>query len=198
MNIGRYRVTGTLGEGGMGVVYAAVDDRLNRPLASKMIRQTAADPQARDRFWREARAAASVNHPNVCRIYEIGEEDGALFIAMELIEGESLEVRLRRGALPIGEAVQIALGVLSALAALRRQSLVHRDLKPSNVFVTPSGIKLLDFGIARTVQTDLSVTDAGLTAAGAIVGTPGYMAPEQVLGEAIDERADLFSAAIVL
>jgi len=138
--IGRYRVTDTLGEGGMGVVYAALDEQLERPIALKILRQdNAADPVARERFWREARLAAHVNHPHVCQLYEMGESDGQLFIAMERLEGESLAARLGRGAVPLADAVQIGLDVLAALDALHRRGIMHRDLKPSNIFLTPHG-----------------------------------------------------------
>src|SRR4051812_49113758 len=167
----------------MGVVYAARDERLERSVALKTLSSLATDQTARQRFWREARAAASVNHPNVCQIYEIGEHAGDLFIAMELLEGESLSDRLRRGALAVSEAVPITLQVLSALSSLHARGIVHRDLKPSNVFLTSHGVKLLDFGLARPSDPELarsagSLTD--LTRTGMIVGTPRYMAPEQV------------------
>src|SRR5206468_13083974 len=147
--IGPYVIERKLGEGGMGVVYAARDERLQRTIALKTLSALAGDPTARQRFWREARAAASVNHPNVCQIYEIGEDQGELFIAMELLEGEGLADRLRRGPLSVAEAVPIGLDVLAALAALHARGIVHRDLKPSNVFLTAHGVKLLDFGLAR-------------------------------------------------
>src|SRR5260221_8943889 len=159
------------------------------------------DETGRKRFWREARAAASVNHPNVCHIYEIGDHDGELFIAMELLEGEALAERLRRGPLSLSEAVPIGLGVLAALQALHARGIVHRDLKPSNVFVTPHGVKLLDFGLARPSDPELarargSATE--LTRTGMMVGPPRYMAPEQVTGEALDARSDLFAAGAIL
>ena len=129
----------------MGVVYAARDERLERVVAVKTMTSPASD-ERRKRFWREARAAASINHPNICQIHEIGEDAGTLFIAMELLEGESLADRLRRGPLSVADALPIALGILAALSALHGRGLVHRDLKPSNVFLTPHGVKLLDFG----------------------------------------------------
>ena len=150
--IGRYRVTGKLGEGGMGLVYEAVDDRLGRPIALKVIRQdTVGNSLARERFWREARLAASVNHPHICQIYEVGEADQQLFIAMERLDGEPLSARLDRGAVPLADAVPIGLEVLGALDALHVRGIVHRDLKPSNIFLTRHGVKLLDFGLARPV-----------------------------------------------
>ena len=156
------------------------------------------DETARKRFWREARAAASVNHPNVCQIYEIGEDNGQLFIAMELLEGEALAERLRRGPLSVSEAVPMALGMLAALSALHARGIVHRDLKPSNVFLTPHGVKLLDFGLARPeLEPSLGLAE-GLTRTGIVMGTPRYMAPEQVDGEAVDARSDLFAAGAIL
>ena len=180
----------------MGVVYAAHDERLERPVALKMIREASTDDKARERLWREARAAASVSHPNICQLFEIAEEDGELFIAMELLEGESLAERLGRGPLKVAEAAQTALAMLAALEALHRRELVHRDLKPSNVFLTPHGIKLLDFGLARPFQQEAG--DASLTQTGVLIGTPRYLAPEQILGRPVDERGDLFAAGAIL
>jgi serine/threonine protein kinase len=151
-SVGRYTLTGTLGEGGMGVVYSARDERLGRTVALKMIKATASDPAARDRLSREARSAASINHPAICQLYEIGEHEGELFLAMELLQGESLAVRLARGPMPLTDAVTTTLGILNGIEALQRQGLVHRDLKPSNIFLTPHGVKLLDFGLATTAD----------------------------------------------
>ncbi len=196
--IGRYAIERKLGEGGMCVVYAARDDRLERTIALKTLSAPASDETARQRLWREARAAASVNHPNVCQIYEIGEDDGRVFIAMELLEGEALAERLRRGPLSTSEAVPIALGMLAALSALHARGIIHRDLKPSNVFLTVHGVKLLDFGLARPeLDGSLSPT-VELTRPGIVMGTPRYMAPEQVTGDAIDTRSDLFAAGAIL
>jgi TolB-like protein len=200
--IGRYRIVKKLGEGGMGVVYAAHDDDLDRSIAIKLIKQDAQqDEQAGKRFRREAKAAASVNHPNVCQLFEIGEDAGALFLAMELLEGEPLSERMRRGAVPLAEAVPIMLGILSALGALHTREVVHRDLKPSNVFLTPHGVKLLDFGLARPIKPldgDVEQTQSQVTQAGFIVGTPRYMAPEQLQGQSIDHRVDLFAVGAIL
>ncbi|MCA1561722.1 MAG: serine/threonine-protein kinase [Acidobacteria bacterium] len=187
-----------LGEGGMGVVYAARDDRLERTIALKTLSALVNDETARQRLWREARAAASVNHPNICQIYEIGEDGGRLFIAMELLEGEALSDRLRRGPLSASEAVPIGLGMLAALAALHARGIVHRDLKPSNVFLTAHGVKLLDFGLAGPEPDGSLGPDTGLTRTGVVMGTPRYMAPEQVTGEAVDTRSDLFAAGAIL
>ena len=199
--IGHYAIDRKLGEGGMGVVYAARDERLERNVALKMMSSLADDETARRRFWREARAAASVNHPNICQLYEIGEEAGELFIAMELLEGEALSERLQQGPLSVSKTVPIGLGVLAALSALHARGIVHRDLKPSNVFLTPHGVKLLDFGLARPSDPELarSLDSAeNLTRTGMLMGTPGYMAPEQVTGEALDARTDLFATGAIL
>jgi non-specific serine/threonine protein kinase len=199
--IGHYAIARKLGEGGMGVVYEARDERLERTVALKTMSSLVSDETARKRFWREARAAARVNHPNVCQLYEIGEDAGELFIAMELLEGEALAERLRRGPLNVSETVPIGLGMLAALSALHARGIVHRDLKPSNVFLTPHGVKLLDFGLARPSDPELarSLSSATeLTRTGMLVGTPRYMAPEQVTGEAVDARSDLFAAGAVL
>ena len=194
--IGHYEITGTLGEGGMGVVYSARDARLDRTVALKMIRRGSADAAAAERLRREARAAAAVSHPNICQLYDIGEEEGDLFIAMEYLEGESLAKRLERGPVPLDEAVRIALAMLAALEALHGRGLIHRDLKPSNVFLTPHGVKLLDFGLARPVA--VSDAETRLTGPGTIFGTPQYMSPESVLGRPVDARGDLFAAGVVL
>jgi len=197
--IGHYAITRKLGEGGMGIVYAARDERLERTVALKTMSSSLADGDtARRRFWREARAAASINHPNVCQIHEIGEDAGTLFIAMELLEGESLSDRLQRGPLRVSEALPVALGALSALGALHAVGLVHRDLKPSNVFLTPHGVKLLDFGLARPQLDRSSDIAAALTRTGVLMGTPNYMAPEQAVGEAVDARTDLFALGAIL
>jgi len=182
----------------MGVVYAARDERLERVVALKTMLSVGGDETARKRFWREARAAASVNHPNVCQIYEIGEDQGQLFIAMELLEGEALADRLRRGPLSVSQAVPMGLGMLAALSALHARGIVHRDLKPSNVFLTPHGVKLLDFGLARPELEPTLGSMEGLTRTGVVMGTPRYMAPEQVVGEPTDARSDLFAAGAIL
>jgi len=199
--IGHYAIARKLGQGGMGVVYAARDERLDRTVALKTMSSLATDETARKRFWREARAAASVNHPNICQLYDVGEDRGELFIAMELLEGEALADRLRRGAMSVAEAMPIGLGVLAALSALHARGIVHRDLKPTNVFLTPHAVKLLDFGLARPTDPELARSlgsSAELTRTGMLVGTPRYMAPEQVTGEAVDARSDLFAAGAIL
>ena len=196
--IGSYRVTRKLGEGGMGVVYAAVDEKLNRPVAVKTIRDAGADTPTRERFWREARAAAAVSHPNICQLYEIAEDGDQLFLVMELLEGQPLSEKLTAGPLSPHEALALLVPVLEALEALHARRIVHRDLKPSNVFVTGYGVKLLDFGLARPVAGDVAATEADLTLAVQVVGTPAYMAPEQLDGSPVDGRADLFAAGVLL
>jgi eukaryotic-like serine/threonine-protein kinase len=194
--IGRYRLTRQLGQGGMGVVYAAHDDRLDRSVAIKRIREASDDAQ-RERLLREARAAASISHPNVCHVYELAEEGGELYLVMELLTGEPLAERMAREPVPLAEALQITLGILAALEALHGRGIVHRDLKPSNVFLTPHGVKLLDFGLARPLVEQLK-TEATLTAPGTILGTPRYMPPEQWEGEAFVPASDLFAVGVIL
>jgi TolB-like protein len=198
--IGPYEITGKLGEGGMGVVYSANDTRLNRPVALKLILDSGSDEDSRKRFTREAQAAARVTHPNICRLYDIGEADGRPFLVMELLEGESMSSRLRRGPMSLAEALEVTMSVLAALAALHRSTIVHRDLKPSNVFLSTQGVKLLDFGLAKPVSppSDDKRTQTELTRHGVIVGTPGYSSPEQVTGRPVDARSDLFAAGAIL
>ncbi len=196
--IGPYAIERKLGQGGMGVVYAARDERLKRTVAVKMMSSLANDERARTRFWREARIAASVNHPNVCQIYEISEDHGELFIAMELLEGEALSERLLKGPLCIADALPIEFGILAALSALHARGIVHRDLKPSNVFLTLHSVKLLDFGLARPQPEPSLDTETSLTHSGTVLGTPSYMAPEQVTSGVVDSRCDLFAAGAIL
>lgn len=196
--IGRYQVTRVLGQGGMGVVYAAHDDRLDRPVAIKVVRPDVLQAEgARERFRREARAAARVSHPHICPLYEFDEDGGQPFLVMELLDGEPLSARLSRGPIPFAETLDLADTMLDALAALHRRGVVHRDLKPANVFLTPHGLKLLDFGLAQPLSGD-EQTQERLTGRGVFVGTPQYMAPEQLLEGRVDERADLFAAGAVI
>ena len=195
-SIGPYEITGTLGQGGMGIVYSAWDDRLKRAVAVKTIRANDSDPASTERLRREARAGARVNHPNICQLYDVGSEQGQFYIAMELLEGESLGARLKQAVLPLNEAVSIAVSVLSALDALHTQGLIHRDLKPSNIFLTPHGVKLLDFGLARPIALDHD--ESRLTLPGTIIGSPRYLSPEQLMDEQSDHRVDLFAIGAVL
>ncbi len=175
--VDHYRVLRQLGEGGMGVVFEAEDQRLGRRVALKVLRPDGADPMARERLIREARVAAGVVHPLICQVYALGELGSSPYIAMELVEGETLAGRLARGPLPPFEALRLAVTMIEALAVLHRHGIVHRDLKPSNVFLGTRGLKLLDFGLARPVQASADVTGQPVTAAGMIVGTPQVRRP---------------------
>jgi TolB-like protein len=196
-SIARFRIVRPLGEGGMGVVYAAHDDSLQREVAIKLLRPDVIgrSPAA---LLREARAAARVTHPSVCTIYEVGEHDGTPFLVMELLDGETVASRLTRGPLGPFEACAILIPALEALDALHKEGLVHLDIKPANVFVTSRGVKLVDFGLARAT----TLNDQGITitnsSAGLLAGTPSYMAPEQVRAGAVDARTDIFAAGVLL
>jgi len=194
--LGKYEIVASLGSGGMGEVYRALDPRLEREVAIKVLRSLASNAETQARLWREARSAASVSHPGICQIYDVGESDERLFIVMELLTGDSLAMRLKDGALKPDEAVTTALGILGALSALHSRQIVHRDLKPSNVFLTDGGIKLLDFGLARSSEP--SGSEQTITKTGMVVGTPRYMAPEQWAEGALDPRSDLFAAGAIL
>jgi serine/threonine protein kinase len=192
--IGAYQVQERIGGGGMGVVHKALDTRLGRPVALKFLQpRLCADNSAAQRFRLEARAVVAVEHPNICTIEEIGEtEDGRLFLAMPLYEGETLQQLIARGPLRFAEAVSIAIQVARALAAAHARGVIHRDIKPSNVLVTRDGmVKLLDFGIAKLV-------DITLTGGAGPLGTLAYMSPEQARSERVDLRTDLWSLGIVL
>jgi non-specific serine/threonine protein kinase len=191
----QYRLTRKLGEGGMGVVFEARDDRLDRLVAIKRLRSMDSDPSLKERLLREARVAAKISHPNICQVYELAEENGELFVVMELLEGETLAGRIERGTVPLADALQTALGVLGALEAMHSRGIIHRDLKPSNIFLTPHGVKLLDFGLARPHLAEGHVT---LTQPGMIVGTPRYMAPEMFGDEPVGPSADLFALGAIL
>jgi serine/threonine protein kinase/Tol biopolymer transport system component len=193
--ISHYRILERLGGGGMGVVYKALDLRLDRLVALKFLAgQRGADEQQKRRFVREARAASVLDHPNICTIYEIDETgDGALFIAMALCEGETLRDRIDRGPLPFNEAVEVALQIAAGLARAHERGIVHRDVKPSNVMLSPDGlVKLVDFGIAKLAD------QSRLTLAGSAMGTAAYMSPEQFDGESVDLRTDIWSLGVVI
>jgi serine/threonine-protein kinase len=197
-HISHYRIQGRLGQGGMGVVYLAEDERLGRNVALKVIRDNSTDQSARLRLVREARIAAGISHPLICQVFELGEWNDQPFIAMELVDGEPLSAVLSNGPLPAADALPIAIAIVEALIVLHRRGIIHRDLKPSNVFVTETGVKVLDFGLARPMATPQEETAAAITHSGTFLGTPRYAAPEQLLGDEVDERADLFSAGVIL
>jgi serine/threonine protein kinase/tetratricopeptide (TPR) repeat protein len=193
--LGHYEVISLIGSGGMGEVYRARDPRLGRDVAVKTLRSAGADGRAR--LWREARAAASVSHPSVCQIHDVGETSDNIYIVMELLQGEPLAHRLKDGPLPVDDAIKVTLSILGALTALHSRDIVHRDLKPSNVFLTDSGIKLLDFGLARS-RHPMSGAELTITQAGTIVGTPRYMAPEQWGDSPPDPRSDVFTTGSLM
>ena len=204
--IGPYEIVGWLGSGGMGDVYRARDSRLDREVAVKLIPETfATDTKRVLRFEQEARAAGQLNHPNILAVYDVGLHAGAPYIISELLEGESLRSRLHGGALPPRRAIDYARQIAEGLAAAHEKGIVHRDVKPDNLFITRDGrIKILDFGIAKlTRPVDDAATQTGLpmptqTEAGTTVGTPSYMSPEQIRGEPVDHRSDIFSFGLVL
>jgi len=199
---GPYLIESALGEGGMGSVYLARDTSLDRPVALKFLsRALEGEEDARRRFLREAKAAAALDHPYICKIYQTGEGDGRPFIAMEYVRGETLRQRLDAGPLPLKDALWIAVEVAEALETAHAAPIVHRDLKPSNIMLTTDGhVKLLDFGLAKRVEAgpDCAPTASALTDTGIVQGTVAYMSPEQVRGESVDPRSDLFSVGVVL
>ena len=201
--VGHYRILEEVGSGGMGVVYQGWDERLERTVAIKTVHEAAKSGEAKSRLWREARSLARVSHPRICQVFDVLEDSKDLFLVMEFLEGRSLLDRIASGAIATSEAVSIEEQILEALEALHTLGIVHRDLKPSNVFLTPHGVKLLDFGLARSASPSATVSmdqaSTALTAAGMIVGTPQYMAPEQANGSAaIGPAADLFAAGCIL
>ena len=209
--LGPYEVVGALGVGGMGEVYRATDTRLDRTVAVKVLTAHVADsPEQRERFEREARAVAAINHPNICTLFDVGRERPSSvgppvdFIVMEFLDGETVAQRLERGPVPIVEALSIAVEVAEALDTAHRQGIVHRDLKPSNVMLTETGVRLLDFGLAKQHEAappgplTSAPTHTALTMEGSILGTLHYMSPEQLDGKPADARSDVFSFGATL
>jgi len=194
--IGRYKILGELGRGAMGVVYKAEDPNLDRIVALKTI-VIEADAEGRKeyekRFFLEAKAAGKLNHPNIVTAYDFGEEEGVTYLAMELVEGTDLRERLKKGALPVAEAVDVAHQIAEGLGYAHERGIVHRDIKPGNIMLQKRGpAKIMDFGLARMRVADHK------TSTGMVLGTPKYMSPEQVAGQPVDPRSDLFSLGIVL
>ena len=205
--LGPYEILSPLGAGGMGEVYRARDTRLHREVAVKMLPQhLALSPEMRERFEREARAVAALSHPHICALFDVGREGQIEYLVMELLEGQTLAERLTRGPLPTAEVVRFGGQIASALDAAHRKGMVHRDLKPGNVMLTPAGVKLLDFGLAKALApagpldtlTSAPTSAEDVTREGAILGTLAYMAPEQLEGKPADARTDIFALGTVL
>ena len=203
--LGPYEILGELGGGGMARVYRGWDRRLHREVAIKVIDDRLAMPGIGERFLREARAASALSHPNICTIFDIGEQDGAPYLVMELLEGETLRERINQDVIPVDEILRYSSEVADALAAAHARGIVHRDVKPANIFLVkkPNGsgqAKMLDFGLAKIDQFANEEREFGsnLTTMGATVGTVSYMSPEQARGEKLDARSDLFSLGIVM
>jgi serine/threonine protein kinase len=203
-----YRVLKQIGEGGMGVVYEAEDTRLGRHVALKFVAEKVMIPETIERFHREARAASLLNHPNICTVHDVGEAGGYHFIAMELLEGTTLDKLLERGPLPLEQLLPLAIQIASGLDAAHARGVIHRDIKPGNVFVTSEGrAKIMDFGLAKFLQppagslveaAESQTTLPHLTMPGAPMGTATFMSPEQVRGDELDARSDLFSFGTLL
>src|SRR5262249_19590865 len=203
--LGPYEILSPLGAGGMGEVYRAFDSRLGRDVAIKLLPGGyAAAPERVRRFEQEAHAAASLNHPNIVAIYDVGSRADAFFVVTELLEGETLRRRIGGGGLAARKAIEYSTQIAFGLAAAHEKGIVHRGLKPENIFITRDGrVKILDFGLAKLAPppvspTDRTLSDAVKTDAGVVLGTMGYMSPEQVRGSSVDHRSDLFSFGAVL
>src|SRR5271167_601746 len=205
--LGPYEIVAPLGTGGMGEVYRARDTRLERTVAIKILpAQFSSDPVRKQRFEREAKTISILNHPHICVLYDVGHQDGMDYLVMECVEGETLARRLEKGPLPLEQAIKFGMQIADALDKAHRSSVVHRDLKPGNIMLTPTGAKLLDFGLAKPAAplasmatlTAAATQDSPVTQQGTIVGTFQYMSPEQVEGKEVDGRSDIFSLGAVL
>src|SRR5207249_2304386 len=208
--LGPYEILAPLGAGGMGEVYRAKDTRLDRTVAVKVLPQhLSSSPDSRQRFEREAKTISQLSHPHICALYDVGNQDGVEFLVMEYLEGETLSDRLLKGPLEFEQVLRYAIEMADALDKAHRQGIVHRDLKPGNVMITKSGVKLLDFGLAKVIAPAGRSSGASLTALptqagsnltqeGTILGTFQYMAPEQLEGREADARTDIFAFGAVL
>src|SRR5713101_82619 len=205
--LGPYEILSAIGAGGMGEVYRARDTRLDRIVAIKVLPAHLADePERRERFEREARTIASLNHPHICTLHDIGRQDGIDFLVMEYLEGETLAQRLLKGSLPVQQVLQYAIEISDALDRAHRKGVTHRDLKPGNIMLTKTGAKLLDFGLAKLRQdaapatplSQMPTVDNAVTAQGTILGTLQYMAPEQLEAKEADARTDIFAFGAVV
>jgi eukaryotic-like serine/threonine-protein kinase len=203
--VGPYEILGSLGAGGMGEVYRARDPRLDRAVAIKIVTASrGTGPAQIERFLREARAIGRLSHPHICTLHDVGQQDDVPFLVMELLEGPTLAERIEQGPVPVGEALRIASQIARALDCAHRSGVIHRDLKPSNMMLTASGVKLLDFGLAKLREAEnegiASVSTRSLwqTVDGTVLGTLPYMAPEQVEGHDADARTDIFAVGVVI
>src|SRR6202043_1007139 len=208
--LGPYEIIAAIGAGGMGEVYRAKDTRLGRDVAIKVLPEALVkDVDRLRRFEQEARTIAALNHPNILGIHDIGTHEGAPFLVSELLDGETLREKIDAGPLPVKRAIEYGLGIAQGLAAAHAKGIVHRDLKPENVFITTDGrLKVLDFGLAKLVRSPVrgeqdprrreTIALTPLTEAGTVMGTVGYMSPEQVRGEEVDHRSDIFSFGSIL
>src|SRR6202030_3632477 len=205
--LGPYEILSSIGAGGMGEVYRARDTRLDRIVAIKVLPTHLADrSELRERFEREARTIASLNHPHICTLFDIGQQDSIDYLVMEYLEGETLAQRLQKGPLPLEQVLRYAIEIADALDKAHRKGITHRDLKPGNIMLTKSGTKLLDFGLAKLRQdavpgtplSQLPTAKEAITAQGTILGTLQYMAPEQVEGREVDARTDIFAFGVVV
>jgi serine/threonine protein kinase len=201
LKLGPYEIVGPLGSGGMGEVYRAQDARLGRDVAIKVLpAEFSSDAVRKQRFEREAKTISSLNHPNICVLYDVGSQDGMDYLVMECVEGESLAKRLEKGALPIEQVLKFGAQIAGGLEKAHRAGIVHRDLKPGNIMLTSSGAKLLDFGLAKPALASASLATltavmpgqphSPVTQEGTIIGTFQYMSPEQVEGKEVDGRSD--------
>ena len=200
-SLGPYEVVAPIGAGGMGEVYQARDTRLDRTVAVKLLSAADPNPERLQRFRREARAVSRLNHPNICALFDISEQDGKPFLVMEYVSGETLAKRIEAGPLPVSQVLRYGMEIATALDCAHREGIVHRDLKPANVMITRDGVKLLDFGLAQLTQAaedSAEMTESNLTREGVVIGTVPYMAPEQVEGRRMDARTDIFALGVVL